>query len=155
MYVLVLHLSSSLLKNRRMTKKSRPLTPELSPSKSPGLKMIHAGPDLDGLIILRRPRFHLRGVQLAINWLIFTRGATDVEIPKFGQKPSTPSYSIVVPCGIWQPNYRVSQKKHSYKIFGLEIMPFTCSQVRTPQQLHEMGQRGITAPAFTTRSASR
>ena len=35
--------------------------------------------------------------------------------------------------------YRVSQKKHSYKIFGLEIMLFTCSQVRTPQQLHEMG----------------
>ena len=66
LYVLVLHLSSSLLKNRRMTKKSRPLTPELSPSKSPGLKMIHAGPDLDGLIILRRPRFHLRGVQLVI-----------------------------------------------------------------------------------------
>ena len=24
--------------------------------------------------------------------------------------------------------YRVSQKKHSYKIFGLEIMLFTCSQ---------------------------
>lgn len=45
----------------RMTKKSRPLTPELSPSKSPGLKMIHAGPDLDGLIILRRPRSHERG----------------------------------------------------------------------------------------------
>ena len=40
----------------RITKKARPLTPEMSPSKSPGLKMIHAGPDLDGLIILRRPR---------------------------------------------------------------------------------------------------
>ena len=25
-------------------------------------------------------------------------------------------------------NYRVSQKKHSYKLFGLEIMLFTCSQ---------------------------
>ena len=24
--------------------------------------------------------------------------------------------------------YRVSQKRHSYKIFGLEIMLFTCSQ---------------------------
>ena len=71
LYVLVLHLSSSLLKNRRMTKKSRPLTPELSPSKSPGLKMIHAGPDLDGLIILRRPRFLLRGVHLVIYWLIY------------------------------------------------------------------------------------
>ena len=66
LYVQVLHLSSSLWRNRRMTKKSRPLTPELSPSKSPGLKMIHAGPDLDGLIILRRPRFHLSGVQSAI-----------------------------------------------------------------------------------------
>jgi len=28
---------------------------------------------------------------------------------------------------VWE-NYRVSQKKHSYKIFGLEIMLFTCSQ---------------------------
>ena len=95
LYVLVLHLSSSLFKNRRITKKSRPLTPELSPSKSPGLKMIHAGPDLDGLIILRRPRFHLRGVQLAINWLIFTKGATDVDIPKFGQRPC-PFHTLIL-----------------------------------------------------------
>ena len=28
----------------------------------------------------------------------------------------------------YQTIYRVSQKKHSYKIFGLEIMLFTCSQ---------------------------
>jgi len=45
----------------RISKKARPLTPEMSPSKSPGLKMIHAGPDLDGLIILRRPRSGERG----------------------------------------------------------------------------------------------
>ena len=40
--------------------------------------------------------------------------------------------------------YRVSQKKHSYKIFGLEIMLFSFHLladivVRTLQQLHEMG----------------
>jgi len=45
----------------RISKKTRPVTPEMSPSKSPGLKMIHAGPDLDGLIILRRPRSSERG----------------------------------------------------------------------------------------------
>ena len=31
-------------------------------------------------------------------------------------------------CYINSSMYRVSQKKHSYKIFGLKIMLFTCSQ---------------------------
>ena len=31
-------------------------------------------------------------------------------------------------CNVYVTNYRVSQKKHSYKIFGLEIMLFTCLQ---------------------------
>ena len=40
----------------RSSRRSNTVTPSRSPSKTPGLKMIHAGPDLDGLIILRRPR---------------------------------------------------------------------------------------------------
>ena len=46
-------------------------------------------------------------------------------------------------------NYRVSQKKHSYKIFGLEIMLFTCSQTLWSGLRSSFTKWG-TAPAFTT-----
>ena len=45
--------------------------------------------------------------------------------------------------------YRVSQKKHSYKIFGLEIMLFTCSQTLWSGLRSSFTKWG-TAPAFTT-----
>ena len=47
------------------------------------------------------------------------------------------------------PMYRVSQKKHSYKIFGLEIMLFTCSQTLWSGLRSSFTKWG-TAPAFTT-----
>ena len=45
--------------------------------------------------------------------------------------------------------YRVSQKKHSYKFFGLEIMLFTCSQTLWSGLRSSFTKWG-TAPAFTT-----
>ena len=45
--------------------------------------------------------------------------------------------------------YRVSQKKHSYKIFGLEIMLFTCLQTLWSGLRSSFTKWG-TAPAFTT-----
>ena len=47
------------------------------------------------------------------------------------------------------PTYRVSQKKHSYKFFGLEIMLFTCSQTLWSGLRSSFTKWG-TAPAFTT-----
>ena len=46
-------------------------------------------------------------------------------------------------------SYKVSQKKHSYKIFVLEIMLFTCSQTLWSGLRSSFTKWG-TAPAFTT-----
>ena len=64
------------------------------------------------------------------------------------QWPGSPySKSFWVPC--FRQRYRVSQKKHFYKIFGLEIMLFTCSQTLWSGLRSSFTKWG-TAPAFTT-----
>ena len=70
----------------------------------------------------------------------------EVHIVALRISANTLFYAELQKCTIY---YRVSQKKHSYKIFGLEIMLFTCSQTLWSGLRSSFTKWG-TAPAFTT-----
>ena len=122
-------------------------------------------------------RLDKRGALVAkmvdLHFLLLTRSMTQTLPPVNYPLQSRPASMLKTRCQIWstielhrdpillktpgvtvwtyrkQETYRVSQKKHSFKIFGPEIMLFTCSQTLWSGLRSSFTKWG-TALAFTT-----